>query len=365
MKHAFTLIELLVVIVIIGVLATLATIALSSARMKARDARRVSDLKQISTALELYMANENVYPSLITAGQPMVGATSGKTYMNKVPADPSTNLSYAYGAGTNFTLRATLENRAGELSAGNIVITGNSGIKTPDNQDARLVDDALNFGGSLVSHWPLDGNVGLTNLSGNYTATLVGSGIALASGRYGESNGSYSFSGVDGSMIRVGYHLAGATAATVCLWAKRSDADYLINAGLISYYTWASTPVNYNFILFEGSVKGLVTLRYGDGASTVGLNGMNAMVSDVWNHFCGVFNANGNGDGALYHNGVVKATLSSSSINNLGSLSTTGNGIGINESSGVEFKGSISDVRIYNKALSSNEIFTLYEATRP
>ncbi|NCN25919.1 prepilin-type N-terminal cleavage/methylation domain-containing protein, partial [Candidatus Falkowbacteria bacterium] len=51
MRKGFTLIELLVVIVIIGVLATLATVAVNGARTRARDSKRVSDLKQISTAL--------------------------------------------------------------------------------------------------------------------------------------------------------------------------------------------------------------------------------------------------------------------------------------------------------------------------
>jgi len=52
--EGFTLIELLVVISIIGLLSTLAVVSLNTSRAKARDARRVSDLKAVSTASEVY-----------------------------------------------------------------------------------------------------------------------------------------------------------------------------------------------------------------------------------------------------------------------------------------------------------------------
>ena len=86
-KRGFTLIELLVVIVIIGILATLATVALGSARMKARDARRISDVKQIQTALELFYNSANMYPTTITAGSAIANGTD--TYMAKVPNNPT------------------------------------------------------------------------------------------------------------------------------------------------------------------------------------------------------------------------------------------------------------------------------------
>ena len=53
----FTLIELLVVIAIIGLLSTMAVVSLNSARGKARDAKRVSDIKQISNLVEMAAAN--------------------------------------------------------------------------------------------------------------------------------------------------------------------------------------------------------------------------------------------------------------------------------------------------------------------
>lgn len=53
-KKGFTLIELLVVIAIIGVLASIVLASLQNARAKSRDARRITDLKQLQLALELY-----------------------------------------------------------------------------------------------------------------------------------------------------------------------------------------------------------------------------------------------------------------------------------------------------------------------
>ncbi len=53
----FTLIELLVVIAIIGLLSSMTTVSLNSARIKARDARRLADVRQLSIAVELSAAN--------------------------------------------------------------------------------------------------------------------------------------------------------------------------------------------------------------------------------------------------------------------------------------------------------------------
>src|SRR3989338_10751812 len=72
-QKGFTLIELLVVIAIIGLLSTLAVVALSSARQKARDAKRVGDVKQLQTSLELFFNENNQYP---TAAAVVLGATN-------------------------------------------------------------------------------------------------------------------------------------------------------------------------------------------------------------------------------------------------------------------------------------------------
>jgi len=56
-QKGFTLIELLVVIAVIGMLASIILVSLGPARARARDARRISDVRQMSLALETEAAD--------------------------------------------------------------------------------------------------------------------------------------------------------------------------------------------------------------------------------------------------------------------------------------------------------------------
>jgi hypothetical protein len=72
----------------------------------------------------------------------------------------------------------------------------------------------------------------------------------------------------------------------------------------------------------------------------------------AWHHL--LVRRNGN-TFDLYKDGVVKATSSDSSVINNSAPTTIGNSL----------NGSMSDIRIYNKALSNAEISQLYNATKP
>ncbi|MFH1509962.1 MAG: type II secretion system protein [Candidatus Nealsonbacteria bacterium] len=95
-NKGFTLIELLVVIAIIGLLASIVLVSLGPARAKARDARRQSDIRQISTAMELCYDDSSAacgaasgkYPA-IAAGVPgRLTTTAIGTYLTTLPQDP-------------------------------------------------------------------------------------------------------------------------------------------------------------------------------------------------------------------------------------------------------------------------------------
>lgn len=105
-RRGFTLIELLVVIAIIGVLASIVLASLNNARRKSRDARRITDVKQIQLALELYFDGESsVYPipSITCDGTTLYGlqALATEGYIPQVPRDPLSSGSdrcYRYAA---------------------------------------------------------------------------------------------------------------------------------------------------------------------------------------------------------------------------------------------------------------------------
>jgi len=87
-QKGFTLIELLVVIAIIGILATIVMVSLNTARAKARDARRISDIRQLQLALQMYYDANGSYATALSSLAP--------TYINSVPKDPDGTSDYRY-----------------------------------------------------------------------------------------------------------------------------------------------------------------------------------------------------------------------------------------------------------------------------
>ena len=117
MKKGFTLIELLVVISLIGVLATLVIANMNSARERARDAQRKSDLRNIQTGLRLYYNDNSGYTpkAELDALWGSAWVDNGVTYMNILPNDPlapTQVYDYTYTDSENYALYACLENKS-------------------------------------------------------------------------------------------------------------------------------------------------------------------------------------------------------------------------------------------------------------
>lgn len=98
LKPGFTLIEMLVVVSIIGILAGIALMGINRARARARDNRRIADLKTIQIALELYFQSQGddgtyPYPADIYLNAP----ASFRQFLATTPSDPR-GANYTYMA---------------------------------------------------------------------------------------------------------------------------------------------------------------------------------------------------------------------------------------------------------------------------
>lgn len=173
-KSAFTLIELLVVIAIIGLLATISVVTLSNARGRARDVRRVADIKQVQTALELFFNDQGRYPTETEWNTGMLFSTSSdgitNTYMQIIPVAPTTadgnctsTNTYVYTAisgGDSYTISFCIGGVISQLSAGNkcatpagisdIGCSGSSSESAPINCPSSVSYGGETYGTTIV-----------------------------------------------------------------------------------------------------------------------------------------------------------------------------------------------------------------------
>ncbi|OGE78943.1 MAG: hypothetical protein A2751_00165 [Candidatus Doudnabacteria bacterium RIFCSPHIGHO2_01_FULL_46_14] len=86
-QEGFTLIELLVVVAIVGLLLSVISVGYTAQRRNARDAKRLSDLKQIKSGMDIYFQDASGYPD---NGEWIPGTTLNCASNNilLIPRDP-------------------------------------------------------------------------------------------------------------------------------------------------------------------------------------------------------------------------------------------------------------------------------------
>jgi type II secretion system protein G len=138
--RGFTLIELLVVIGIIGILAVVVIAAMSTARGKARDDKRISDVRSMMVALELFYSDNARYPTATSnLPTPADGSPAFNSYLAVLPDVPvpndgdctPANNAYVYAqtnSGKNYSIVFCLGNSIGDYAPG-VHTASSNGIK--------------------------------------------------------------------------------------------------------------------------------------------------------------------------------------------------------------------------------------------
>jgi len=130
-RLGFSLIGFLVSITIIGVVVAVIASSLGQTRTKVRDTRRLLDMRQIQIALELFAAENSLYPrgTAVVLGEERAACLNNegwgmakclKPYLSPVPRE-SGDGKYEYhqlAGGASYRVTFELETGVGELAAG-------------------------------------------------------------------------------------------------------------------------------------------------------------------------------------------------------------------------------------------------------
>ena len=233
---------------------------------------------------------------------------------------------------------------------------------------------------NLIAKWLFNGNA-LDATSNHHDGTLmsgiIGNAASHSDGgklpvsttdRFGKAGNAYLFE--NGAYIEVPYHIAlNPQVISISMWVnpKESSADnYLISLNKWNGFKFQLQTDNFLFMTLKTSVS-----TY-DRDSNPG-----KMVNGAWHH--AVVTA-GNGAISFYVDGVLTRTESASgtafqlaSPVNLaigqilpkGILNYTDTSSPFYFSNAAFFKGSLDDIRYYNKALTSDEVSKIYNNEKP
>ena len=361
-NQGFTLLEILLVVGIIAILAGIVIVAINPSKQLAtvRNTERKSDIKQIDSALQQYYIDNFHYPYSLTnslteicdtgsqASSSELTATCNSaglvnlselvpTYIVAVPKDPQ-----ATGNGTGYEVMQNPTTKklitvASHPELGQTIAIGTTTASTTGGGDT--------LGDGLVAHYKMndtDGTTVVDSTSNHYD----GSGTYThATGHVG--SGALSFDGTSDSVDFTG--LSVETSYTIAFWINLSatlDVWYLGDSSSrdIAFQTVTADqyhPAGMQFYWQPGASGGYMVLP--------------SNFSNSWNHFAVTVN---NGLASTYVNGVnIERDVS---ITTYGFSSLT---IGSLMGGGYNFPGKFDDFRIYNRALTQDEITALAAGT--
>jgi hypothetical protein len=219
-----------------------------------------------------------------------------------------------------------------------------------DPSDRGLTSDGL------VAYWPFNGNANDESGSSNHGTVY---GASLTTDRCGRPNSAYSFDGED-DYIEVGHDPSlnvGTGDFTICCWLFMDQypvIDVRIVGKFSRYRTGPIHADNYGYTLVVWST-GIARVGVGEAGTGEGVGSLEPLDTGRWIFLTGVRSG---GVLSLYVDGEIQGSVGSS--RNGDNEVTVEIGASKIDISDVRwFEGCLDDIRIYNRALSTDEIALL------
>lgn len=317
-QNGFTIVELLIVVVVISILAAISIVSYNGITNRAAESKRASDFSQYKKKIESakITSGTETYPSSladtgISQSSKYVityGATSGgKGYCLDVSED--------YGVTAYFITHEATDPLPGFCG-------------TMDG---------------LVAWWPLNGSTRDLTLNGNDGQAT---GLVDAPGVQGGSRTAYTFNGSTSQIIcGTNSVLRPTSAVTVTAWVYVTGIPASL-AGIVNNGTQGYTLSMASNSSLRWNIQN--TTKFGP-----------TLDSGQWYMVYGTYDTGANRQGYLTNKGSY-GSGSSGGTTGTGTLSNYGSDVcqigSIRNTSGSYFNGRIDDVRIYNRALSDDEI---------
>ena len=302
----------------------------------------------------------------VTSSTYAVESQSGSTILISIEDDdalPGVTLTASKDTilenGGTSDLTATLSTVSGRDVSVGVVMEGTAG-SSDYTAGGNEVDITTVLSGGLVANYTFNGNADDAT-SNNNDGTV--NGATLTTDRFGEANAAYEFDGVnDNIKVPFSSSLQIEEDITLNVWVKGGGESTDWTAYVLA------APSEYYLMRLDDRSNGSQYEPYGSGASSWDASaGVGAISNDAWTMLTFTSTSSKDENNAIttskefrmYVDGELQSTQTRTGNRN--SISTSGSlAFGSSSYDNNFLKGIIDDIRIYNKALSAQEISTLY-----
>lgn len=204
---------------------------------------------------------------------------------------------------------------------------------------------------NLIGWWRLDdlsGTIASDSSENNLNGTLQ-NGLSFSDNTsIGKINRALTFDGSNDYIDMGSSYERPTTEYTICYWIYPNQT----NAEIVQDFDW-NGGASYGF-LSKLESTGRVTFWAGNGSGDITAYSTTEVELNTWQHIVGIYN---NGTVQVYKNGVALTMADSTTDASIAYNGTLGLRL---STSGLTLSGKLDDVRLYNTALSSEEIYAIY-----